>query len=232
MAPDTWMRHRIVSRLAGNPRTLLDVGGVAGELQAFMPRTRIVTANVQPGADVLFDGRTLPFGDREFDAVVSLDVLEHVPPAGRQGHLDDIARVARDVVVLCCPLGGPEHEAAERDLAAWHRAATGRPHRFLEEHLHNGLPTLEELRLLAEGSPAEFEVLFHGDFTDANELFRLATEVKRRPHPAAVARYAAARFRPSRDTTLQPRAGPRTNRAYLVSRVLRGSAAADPAGPP
>ena len=216
MAPDTWSRHRIVSRLEGEPETLLDVGGVAGELALFMPRTRIVTANVEEGADVLFDGVTLPFEDDSFEAAASLDVLEHVPRDQRGVHVDDLARVAESRVVLCCPLGSEAHEAAERDLADWHESVTGRRHRFLDEHLQRGLPSEDELRALAAAAPMRFELRFHGDFEKANELFRLSTLAKHRKRPVDILRYARVRLSPRRDATLTERPGRRANRAFLV----------------
>ena len=218
MAPDTWSRHRIVSRLAGDPATLLDVGGVAGELALFMPRTRIVTANVEEGADVVFDGITLPFEDNSFEAAASLDVLEHVPRDQRGVHIDDLTRVASDRVVICCPLGSEAHEAAERELADWHEAITGRRHRFLDEHLQRGLPREDELRALAAAGPMRFELRFHGDFDEANELFRLSVLAKHRKRPADVARYARVRFGRRREVPLTETPGPRANRVFLVGR--------------
>ena len=216
MAPDTRSRHRIVSRLAGDPATLLDVGGVAGELALFMPGTSIVTANVEEGADVVFDGITLPFEDGSFEAAVSLDVLEHVPRDQREIHIADLARVAKNRVVICCPLGSEAHNAAEHELADWHESVTGRRHRFLDEHLERGLPTEEELRALAAAAPIRFELSFHGDFEEANELFRLSTLAKQRKRPADLARYARVRFGRRHEGALTEHPGPRANRAFLV----------------
>ena len=216
MAPDTWSRHRIVSRLAGEPETLLDVGGVAGELALFMPHTQIVTANVEPGADVIFDGVTLPFEDDSFEAAASLDVLEHVPRAQRGVHVSDVVRVADSRVVICCPLGSDAHEAAERELGDWHESVTGTRHRFLDEHLERGLPREDELRALAAAAPMRFKLRFHGDFEEANELFRLSTLAKSRRRPADVARYARARLGRRREGPLTEQPGPRANRAFLI----------------
>lgn len=165
LAPDTRERHRVATRALGSPTTVLDVGGRPGELQRFLPHTRLTTLNLAPPADVVSKTRILPFGDHSFDAVTSLDVLEHIAPEHRRWHLEELVRVARERVVVCCPLGTPEHAAAERRLAA------RRPHPFLAEHLANGLPTEEELRELVDGLPFSFELRFHGDFRRAIQLF-------------------------------------------------------------
>ena len=218
MAPDTRSRHRQVSGLAGSPGTLLDVGGSAGELALFMPGTGIVTANVEPGADVVFDGVSLPFPDKSFDAAVSVDVLEHIDPPLRRRHLTELARVARTRVVLCCPLGSEEHEAAERELAEWHERTTGRRHRFLDEHLLRGLPSAKELAALAEPALADFKLLYAGDFRVANEMFRLTTELKARPTPRRAWRYLRAVVRQRDGAPLVTTATSSSNRAFITGR--------------
>lgn len=222
MAPDTRARHRQISGLAGSPATLLDVGGSAGELAVFMPETRIVTANVAPGADFLFDGLSLPFGDSAFDVAVSVDVLEHIERPLRHRHLSELARVARERIVVCCPLGGEAHEAAERELADWHETATGRRHRFLDEHMDRGLPGTAELEALAGQTLAAYDLFYAGDFREANTMFRLTTELKSKPTPRRLARYLLALRHRRRGTTMQRSPSSVTNRAYLVGRPREG----------
>jgi len=216
MAPDTWQRHQIVSELVGSPGTLLDVGGVAGELSAFLPGTKVVTANVDGPADLHFDGAALPFPDRSFEAATSLDVLEHIPRESRQQHLRELVRVSRRTVVICCPLGTPAHVEAERGLSEWHRSVTGSGHRFLDEHLERGLPTEKELRILAEESELPWELRFQGDFRDANDLFALSVLARMWPRPLTILRYARARLFAGRSTELVSCSQPETNRAYLI----------------
>jgi SAM-dependent methyltransferase len=216
MAHDTWERHVIVAELAGGPESVLDVGGVAGELQAFMPASRVTTINVGgEEADLHFDGGRIPFDDGSFDLAVSLDVLEHIEGERRLAHLRELRRVARRRVILCCPLGTPEHIEAERDLAAWHREVTGDGHRFLEEHLETGLPTELELRNLA-AEAGGFELRFQGDFRDVAKLFRLGVLARSRPSPATVARYARARLAARQRPELSELPGGHANRAFLI----------------
>lgn len=206
---DTYERHAITAALVGYPDTLLDLGGRPGQLALFIPAAGITVLNVDRPADVIFEGSTLPFGDGSFDAVTSLDVLEHLPREQRASHLEELVRVARSRVVACCPLGTPQHLEAERELARQY------PHPFLEEHLEHGLPTEDELRELAAELPFGFQLLFHGDFRRTNRLFRLTVEA-RRLRPAAAAHYAFSRltFRPQ--LTLSPTSNPYTNRVFLL----------------
>lgn len=216
---DTWSRHLIASRLLGVVTAVLDVGGVHGLLQLFLPTTRITTVNVERPADVLYPGGRLPFGDSSFDAVTSLDVLEHVEREHRLDHLVELARVAGRTVVLSCPLGTQEHSRSELELARWFRTRTGTSHRFLDEHLANGLPTESELRDLAEDARLDARLLFHGDFRSTNRMFALGVRARHQRRPDLVARYIRARLfdRSLGELTTSPL--PWTNRMFLVARV-------------
>jgi hypothetical protein len=219
LPPDTFSRHLIASQLLGRPATVLDVGGVHDLLALFLPETSVTTVNVERPADVLYEGDRLPFGDASFDAVTSLDVLEHVEARNRQAHLLELARVASRRVVLSCPLGTPEHNRAELDLARWYRATTGVRHRFLEEHLMHGLPTEPDIRETADRAGLDAHVLFHGDFRSANRTFALSTRVRRERRPDLLARYVRARFLDRRVGQVTTSPMPWTNRLFLAARV-------------
>jgi SAM-dependent methyltransferase len=217
---DTWVRHGLAARLldqrSGGGR-VLDVGGVAGWLAAHLPSTEVVTVNVAGPADVIFDGRRLPFGDAEFDAVASLDVLEHLPADERRAHVAELVRVAGRVVVACCPAGTPEHVATERELADWYARLSGRRSPFLDEHLACGLPTPDELRALGDGWTGYVpELSFQGDFRASAELFRLeALAVFRRRPVIDRARFAWRRLRTPLDETFRRTASAWDNEAFL-----------------
>jgi SAM-dependent methyltransferase len=214
---DTWERHAIVADLSGRPRTVLDVGGAPRTLAAFMPGSAITTANVELPADAVIAGAELPFADAAFDAATSVDVLEHLDSHERGRHLEELARVARDRVVVCCPLGTPAHAESERRLAEWHEHITGRQHRYLAEHLVHGLPTEGELRTLVSVLPGSSTFRFHGDFRRSERLFRLAVLARVRPHKY-VLHYVRLRVTARPDRTLYLHAHEFTNRAFIVVR--------------
>jgi Methyltransferase domain len=215
---DTWERHYFVARFAAGAKIVLDVGGIAEQLASFMPEAKVTALNVgDERADVHFDGLRIPYPDDAFDAVVSLDVLEHIERENRALHVAELARVATRRIVLCCPLGTPEHVEAERELAGWYRGTVGSPHRFLEEHIERGLPTESEIAELASAAGLDATLRFHGDFRRANRLFRLSTRLKQHPTPASLFGYAAARFDPRRDRELASESGTWSNRVFLVA---------------
>ena len=86
-----------------------------------------------------------PFGDCSFDVVVSLDTLEHVPPNGRAHFMVECIRVARRTLLVAAPYGTAGHSAYEAKLDNLYRDVHGDYHRWLHEHVLNGLPCEADL---------------------------------------------------------------------------------------
>jgi SAM-dependent methyltransferase len=216
-APDTWERHLIVAELVRDARSVLDVGGLPGQLDAFIPEAKVLAANIAEPADLIVDPASLPFRDGVFDATTSLDVLEHVPARDRPRFVAEQLRVSGGRTVLCCPLGTPEHVEAEQEINAWYRELTGDDHPWLVEHGRNGLPTLDELRdaFAVHDGPVRFA--FHGDFREVNEQFRRIVLARHRHRPGDVLGYAAFRlpYRPS--TALSDTPSPYANRVFVIA---------------
>jgi len=214
--PDTWERHLIVAQLVGSPASLIDVGGLRGQLRSFLPRTSVTAVNVSEPADLVISPGPLPFDDGSFDAATSLDALEHVPPEARRAFVTEVVRVARQRAVVCCPLGSPEHSVAEQETQAWYQSFTGKDNPWLAEHLQNGLPTLENLRDITAPYAGHVEFLFHGDFLEVNEQFKRIVMAWHRRRVAAVASYARIRLAYRPKLELSDRPSPWTNRVFVV----------------
>src|SRR5205823_2064578 len=94
---------------------VLDVGCGAKPYRALLgPRVTeyvgLDRADANGHADVVGDAHELPFPDRSFDAVISMQVLEHVTGPGRC--LSEMARVVQPggTVVFTVPVVWPAHE--------------------------------------------------------------------------------------------------------------------------
>ncbi|HWK28873.1 MAG TPA: hypothetical protein VNS09_20090 [Solirubrobacter sp.] len=212
-AADTWERHLVVADLAGAPRQVVDVGGLPGQLKAFLPGACVLAANIAPPADLLVDPDGLPFKDATIEVVTSLDALEHVPPAHRAGFVAELLRVTGRRLILCCPFGTPEHAAAEREIAAWYEDVAGEPHPWLAEHLANGLPTQEELEACF-GPGATYR--YHGDFRVTNAQFKEIVGARMRPRPGSAWRFVSHRVAHRPDTRLSETPTPYSNRVFVV----------------
>jgi SAM-dependent methyltransferase len=163
---DLYERHQVVSRLLRkrDVHTVLDVGGNLGVLKQFLD-AEILALNVGETADLYYDGRAIPFGADHFDAVASLDTLEHIPNADRLPFLQECLRVARRYLVISAPYGSDEHRAYEQKLEALYTQTLGIVHTYLNEHVRYGIPNQQDIdRLLRRLAVPNYQLYFAGDF--------------------------------------------------------------------
>ena len=144
---DAYERHKAAAFLLGEACDghILDVGGVRGGLAHFLPCAKVLTHNLDLNGDVMYGGKVFPFGANAFNAVVSLDTLEHIPSSRRGRFVEECIRVAQCRILVAAPLATPGHEAYEARLDALHMEVHGRWNRSLHEHVLNGLPTEADL---------------------------------------------------------------------------------------
>jgi len=97
--------EEVARRLAPDARSVLDIGCRDGILRKYLPGDMCYTGlDLSPGPNVtkVFNvEQGLPFADASFDAVVALDVLEHIDNVWFA--FDEMVRVARGQVILVLP---------------------------------------------------------------------------------------------------------------------------------
>lgn len=140
-------------RRHGTPQSrILEIGSGATGITVFLPRP-VVGYDVDfTGPDLGYlqrveaphDWRALPFADNEFDFVLAMDVLEHVPRRARAAMLGEMLRVARGWLIVGVPCG-PVAAEYDRRLYDWLRRRFGLDHPWLREHFEMGLPQAEEI---------------------------------------------------------------------------------------
>jgi hypothetical protein len=140
----------IVSALHMPAGEVLEVGANRQRLLAdFLPDCRFVFSDLfdQPGMDnfVQADASALPFSDAQFDAVVALDVVEHMPVHLRARAAGEMARVAGRLVVIACPPDKPWVHAAEDNANQIWKKYFGENYPWLDEHKEFGLVAGDEI---------------------------------------------------------------------------------------
>jgi SAM-dependent methyltransferase len=161
-AADTAMRYLPVARFLRSRvregQCVLEVGGGDYGLAPYWPGTFVLTdlrlfRKPEGPPKVEASVLQLPFADESFDWVISIDMLEHIPPASRAFAIRELGRVARRCVVLGFPAG---EAAARLDRALHERHASCRtaPAAFLAEHLENTLPDPQESEKALRGALA------------------------------------------------------------------------------
>ncbi len=142
--------------------TLFDVGaGPSGLTETFLgPVFEITSADVEqfdnPEIMEIKPGQPFEMPDNSVDTVLSLEVLEHVPPEQRTLHINECLRVSRDVTIISCPVNTQAAAAAEKRINDIYQSMAGQDHPFLVEHIQNGLPDPDEIRGCIEQSGSLF----------------------------------------------------------------------------
>ena len=113
--------------------TILDVGGFDGAFALFVPRLKIWVIDPQTTGG---NGLKIPFPDKHFDVVVSIDALEHLPHRDRPKLLQELMRVTRSKLFVNFP------EA--RSMGVQKSVLSIFSNKFIQEHVDYQLPTQEE----------------------------------------------------------------------------------------
>ncbi|MBX9685256.1 MAG: class I SAM-dependent methyltransferase [Candidatus Obscuribacterales bacterium] len=154
---------------------LLDAGGYDGALALFLPEHEIdVIDPATTGGSVL----DIPAGDAAYDAVIAVDVLEHIEPMDRSKALSEFARVARKHVILNYPCRGSK-EAQELALKLTNNE-------LIREHVEWELPdsdwVLDELAMhgyRGAVTPHTSIAVWLGQYVTLNLLPQQAKELNR-----------------------------------------------------
>lgn len=176
LPPDLYSRNTVITsiadKLAEKPQfSVLDVGGNGGKLHWFMERANkfvVLDLKAKPKDedDVEYrqaDARKLPFSDRNFDFVVSSDMLEHVNPGDYPKILDEMLRVSKKYLIIGAPFQTPLTVKAEEQIRSQFFANAGVEHPFLIEHETNGLPDEQSFEKLLTKRGVNFMKIKEGN---------------------------------------------------------------------
>jgi SAM-dependent methyltransferase len=133
---------------------LVDIGSGAGGAATYW-RGDVLAFDLAPGASVDWQRRSavaasvtsLPIADRAAEAVLCLDVLEHLPPPDRLSAMRELVRINGGILVIGMPVGSAA-SAQDGELARMYEDVRGVSLAFFDEHLEFGLPSSESFAAL------------------------------------------------------------------------------------
>lgn len=161
---------KLISKMTNNEKVkVLEVGANAHcNLREFLPHADITFTDIEDQAvpdNVKFiraDATNLPFDNEEFDFVVSTDVLEHVPSDLRSKFITECYRVSKKAFILACPIDNGFTPKAEQLVNETYKKLCGTDFRWLQEHIEQGLPTVEFINKVIESNSIKFTRFEHG----------------------------------------------------------------------
>jgi ubiquinone/menaquinone biosynthesis C-methylase UbiE len=99
---------------------------------------------------IVGDGCRLPFRDKAFDIVISVDTVEHIPKPIRHNFYKELKRVAREKIILSCPLQSNDgmFQGKNYDIIfqTLYEKIYGVKEPNTAQHIAAGHPTLEEIK--------------------------------------------------------------------------------------
>ncbi len=157
LPPDQYQRYRMVADLINKFRqgdgkfSIIDVGAGPEEyLKKFLPADIIYCLDkdypqelAQRGNFISGDITRLNL-DKKYDFVVSLDCYEHIEPSGRGIFINKLVDASRIATLIAAPFdteGVKEMEIRANEL---YKSKYGTDYKWLQEHIQNGLPSLEQ----------------------------------------------------------------------------------------
>jgi ubiquinone/menaquinone biosynthesis C-methylase UbiE len=157
MGIDKWCRYEFAAGQISKDAQVVDVGGGSGDFfrhmnvegivaDKYVDSSRIARNRVQCQF-VRFDGKRLPFQDSSVPVIISLDVLEHLPPSDRGRFLAELRRVSGAKVVMSFPSDIQHFIRPLLAISRFHRIMGVRnvAEANLMEHMACGLPKSAEV---------------------------------------------------------------------------------------
>ena len=162
-------------RSLGETVSVLDVGSGGMGIAPYLGR-RVV------GIDPLFNPPfhpylkrvvgsilSLPFQPSSFDAVVCVDMLEHIGKSQRKIAIQELIRVAAKKMILAVPCGKLAYEQ-DKILSSVYEKVFGKEYPYLKEQMDSGLPDASTVRYYIDQAGKKYQKVLSVQIVDNENL--------------------------------------------------------------
>lgn len=174
---DQYQRYKNAAKIINSIRKenetfrILEVGANAHKnLEKFLPNDNVTYLDIELPEELLHDPKyilgdatDMEFDDSEYDIVVALDVFEHIPKDRRENFMNELYRVSSKIALFSAPFNKQKVALAEERVNKYYKSITGIPHRWLAEHIENGLPSLEKVKEHLSNNNIKYTTFGHGN---------------------------------------------------------------------
>jgi ubiquinone/menaquinone biosynthesis C-methylase UbiE len=162
---DRWSRYMHVANEIQKMKrrsSVLDIGsgglGISGFLNSERSDLDFFSLDVRKDAfkairrahRIVADGCKLPFIDKAFDTVVSVDTAEHIPKSIRHNFYKELKRACKKRIILTCPMQSSDgiFQGKKYDITFQylHEKIYGAKEPNTAQHIAAGHPTTEEIK--------------------------------------------------------------------------------------
>ena len=172
---DLFQRYKVISDMINTFRKnkeifkILEVGaGGEGTLKKFLPRDNFIfldkellPENRQKSNYILGDITEMHIAE-SYDFVVSTDTYEHIHPSSRKRYINELIPPSTIATIIAAPFDTPGVKESEILLNEAYILTSGIEHRWLHEHIQNGLPSLSYTLGLIEELELDYAVIPNG----------------------------------------------------------------------
>lgn len=126
----------------------------------------------------------LPFEDQSYDCVISADLIEHLAPQIRSKAINEMMRVAKDLIIISVPCGKLSY-IQDLELSNYYKKIFNTKYDFFQQHCKFGLPEkkeiLDKIRYASKLYKRKLKIIIKGNENLAIQKFLMHGWITKNP---------------------------------------------------